>query len=114
MLKLYVYLYQFYRTPLKFRIFTAPKLKFLNLLQVVDNLKLTEIVVSFSSLSRWPEPPAGAPGAGSKEESKGNLKRDKTAGGDRDSKADVITESSSVIDGDYSTMCIIDIFYQVR
>ena len=63
----------------------------------MDNLKPTEIVVSFSSLSRWPDPPAL--GAG-KEESKANLKRDKTGGGDRDSKADVITESSSIIDGE--------------
>ena len=30
---------------------------FLNMNSVVDNLQPTEIIVSFSSLSRWPEPP---------------------------------------------------------
>lgn len=66
---------------------------------VVDNLKPTEIVVSFSALSRWNEPPAPP----AKEESKTALRTargEKDKGSDRDSKAENLTvDSTSVIDG---------------
>ena len=66
----------------------------------MDNLKPTEIVVSFSALSRWNDPPPPP----AKEESKTNMKPGKGDKGDkasdRDSKAEQLTaESSSVIEG---------------
>ena len=63
----------------------------------VDSLKPTEIVVSFSALSRWNDPPPPP----AKEESKTNLKGGKgDKSSDRDSKAEQLTaESSSVIEG---------------
>ena len=57
-------------------------------------MKPTEIVVSFSAVSKWNEPPSPP----AREESRSNVKqRDK----DRDSKmAEALTaESSSIIDG---------------
>ncbi len=66
----------------------------LNKVLVVDNLKPTEIVVSFSAVSRWNE----APPPPTKEESKTNIKGGKDK--DRDSKAENLTaESSSLMDG---------------
>ena len=64
----------------------------LTLLPVVDNLKPTEIVVSFSAVSRWIEP------LSEKEASKTNLKAGRER--DRESRADNLTaESSSIVDG---------------
>ena len=65
---------------------------------VVDSLKPSEIVVSYSSLSRWPDPPPPP----AKEESKLDLKsakgKDKAAA-DRESRMEAMTtESSSMLD----------------
>ena len=65
---------------------------------VVDSLKPSEIVVSFSSLSRWPDPPTPP----TKEESKLDLKsakgKDKAAA-NRESRMEAMTtESSSMLD----------------
>ena len=72
---------------------------------VVDNLKPTEIVVSFSAVSRWNEPPSP-----SKEESKSNLKsKDR----DRDSRAENLTaESSSVVDGKWKNLNSLAFWYR--
>ena len=56
---------------------------------VVDNLKPTDIVVSFSALSHWNDPPPP-----SKEESKVNVSRR-----DRESRADALANENSVTDG---------------
>ena len=65
---------------------------FLDKTLVVDNLKPTEIVVSFSAVSKWND----IPGPPAREESRANMKHK-----DRDSKmAEALTaDSSSVLDG---------------
>lgn len=77
----------------------------LDLEAVVDSLKTSEIVVSFSCLSRWPDPPPPP----SKEESKLDLKSgggkagkgDKSAA-DKESRMEAMTaESSSLLDSKY-------------
>ena len=63
---------------------------FLDHCPVVDNLKPTDIVVSFSALSHWNDPPPLT-----KEDSKLNMTRR-----DRESKADALAnENSSVTEG---------------
>jgi hypothetical protein len=63
---------------------------------VVDSLKPTEIVVSFSALCRWSEPPPPPV----QEEPKTSLKsREKTS--DRDSKAEDLTlDSMSIMESE--------------
>lgn len=66
---------------------------FLNPVIVVDNLKPTEIVVSFSALSRWHDPP---PQGIEETKSHTNLKGKK---GDPEKELTTIT-SSSVMEGE--------------
>lgn len=68
---------------------------YLNCKLVVDNLQPTEIVVSFSSLSRWPEP-APAPIEEKKSHTSVKGAKDKID----DKEATNIT-SSSVMDGEF-------------
>lgn len=64
---------------------------------VVDSLKPTELTVSFSSLSHWPDTPPAPP---KDEMSKFDLKAAKAKDKDKDSKFEVMTvESSSVLEG---------------
>jgi hypothetical protein len=67
----------------------------LNYFKVVDNLQPTEIVVSFSSLSRWPEPP---PAPVEEKKSHTSLKgaKDKI-----DDKEMTNVTSSSVLEGNF-------------
>lgn len=66
-------------------------LSLLNIL-VVDNLEPTEIIVSFSSLSRWFDPPADLP----------KTSHSSTRGKDQLKDTESIAGSSSVADGKWS------------
>ena len=64
----------------------------------MDSLKPTELVVSLSSLSRWPEPP---PAPIKEEQSKADLKAGKAKEKDRESRIEAMTvESSSIMDSE--------------
>ena len=64
----------------------------------MDSLKATELVVSMSSLSRWPE---SVPPPIKEEQSKADLKAGKGKEKDRESRVEAMTaESSSVVDSE--------------